>query len=67
MRQEIDLRTSWFMLGVFVVSVMLSPGWAQEAVPGTVQLEDFEQRIGPLEVMGQRFTVVQIEMAVRAS
>ena len=69
MRQEIGLRTGWFTLGVFVVSVMPWSAWAQASgsaasqpqqgtTPQTATPEDFDKLLGPFEIRGQRFTVL---------
>ena len=52
------MKIHWLIAGLCSVAMTTSFAWAQEAAPGTVQLEDLERQIGPLEVMGQRFTIV---------
>ncbi|MBI4460175.1 MAG: hypothetical protein HY648_08980 [Acidobacteria bacterium] len=72
------MSVRWFPITICIAAMVAPRPWAQEgaganrqlqqgAAPPAIKLEDFERQLGPLEVKGQRFTVVQIEMAVRAS
>ena len=45
--------------------MMSHPAWAKESVSQSTRLEDLERQLGPLEIKGQRFTVVLHKKRVR--